>query len=123
MTFTVMVQELLAGTDPPEKVRVPGLVAFGDAVTVPVGHVVEAPETTSLRRLTGYVSENAAPVIAVELGLVNVMINKAASLTATLPGANDFATRGGVNTVNVALDAIGFEPPLEVSAPTGNALT
>lgn len=123
MTVTVTVHEPLAGIVPPENVSVPGLVAFTEAVTVPVVQVVAAFETTALRRFAGYVSVNAAPVIAVVLGFVRVMVSVEVSLTATLTGEKDLATVGGRSTCNVALDAAKFVPPLEVSPPAANVFT
>lgn len=123
MTVTVTVHELLAGIVPPVNVSVPGLVAFADAVTVPVVQLVAAFDTTALRRFKGYVSRNAAPVIAVVLGFVRVIVSVDVSLTATLTGKKDLATVGGSSTVSVELAAARLLPLLVVSPPAGMVFT
>ncbi len=122
MTFTVTVHDPLAGIVPPEKLRVPGFVAFGVAVAVPTGHVVETFGTTAFRRLSGYVSAKLAPVIAADFGFVSVIVNRELALTATPVGENAFAIVGGCSTWTVALAALVFVPPLEVSPIAGNVL-
>jgi hypothetical protein len=52
-TLTVTVQEPLAGIVPPVKARMPGLVAFGVAVGVPTGQVVDAFGTRAFRKFAG----------------------------------------------------------------------
>ena len=75
-----------------------------------------------MRRFAGYVSAKPAPVIAVEFGLVNVIVSNEFSLTATPVGENDLAMVGGNNTVSGALAALRLEPPLDVRPPAAKVL-
>src|SRR5438105_3448874 len=72
------------------------------AVTVPPAHVVAPDADAVFTRLAGYVSVNAAPVIAVALGLVRVMVSTEAAFGATLLGLNALAMVGCESTVRVA---------------------
>ncbi len=70
-TFTVTVQEPDAGMVPPESATLPPLAV---AVTVPPAHVVAPAGVAVLVTFTGYVSVNAAPVIAVAFAFVSVIV-------------------------------------------------
>src|SRR5476649_1672623 len=71
VTFTVTVHEPLAGIVPAESATLAPPLA---AVTAPA-QVVAPAGVAVLTRPTGYVSVNAAPVIAVVFGLLSVMVS------------------------------------------------
>src|ERR1700674_2149300 len=98
-TLTVTVHEPLAGIVAPESATLGPLLA---AVTVPPTHVVVPFGVAVLVRFAGYVSVNAAPVIALAFGLVSVMVSVEATLTPTADGLKAFAIAGGPSTVSVA---------------------
>ena len=91
VTFTVTVHEPLAGIVPPESATLLPLFA---AVTVPPAHVVAPPAAPRFTRPAGYVSVNAAPVIAVAFGLVSVMVSAEVPFTPIAAGANALAIVG-----------------------------
>ncbi len=117
--MTVTVHELLAGTVPPESATLAPPLA---AVTTPP-HVVAPLALAVFTRPAGYVSVNAAPVIAVAFGLVSVMVSTDALLVPIEAGVNDFATESAVATVSVSLADAVFAPPFAVvSAPAAIVL-
>ena len=83
------------------------------AVTVTPTHVVALLAAAALTRPTGYVSVNAAPVIAAALPLESVIVSVEAPLTPIALGPKALATVGCVNTVSVAV-AAAAEPALPV---------
>ena len=97
VTFTVTVHDPLAGMVPPASCTVLPLLA---AVTTPP-QVVAPPAAAVLVRPAGYVSVNAAPVIAVALELERVRVSTDAAPGATSDGLNDFAIVGWLRTVRV----------------------
>ena len=104
----------------PDTVTAPGLVPVGVAVTTAPAQVVLVFAVAATRTATGKVSVNPAPVIAVEFGLVSTMVSVETPFTAMAGGANDFVAVGGFKTVNVAVVATWFDPPLVlVIPPTG----
>ncbi len=114
VTFTVTVHEPLAGTVAPDNAALVPLLA---AVTVPPTHVV-APEADAVfTRPAGYVSVNAAPVIAVAFGLVSVIVITLTSFVPSDAGEKALATVRSVSTLKVALPAVVFEPALVVVSP------
>src|SRR5258705_111453 len=97
VTLTVTVHEVAAGTPPPGRATLLPPLA---AVTVPAPHVVAPAGVAVLRRPAGYVSVNAAPVMAEAFGLVSVMVSTEATPVPTAAGVNDFATAGWPSTVS-----------------------
>ncbi len=113
-TFTVTVQEPLAGMVPPARAT-PGPLAA--AVTVPPVHVVVPAGVAVLVRFAGYVSVNAAPVIAVALEFDSVMVRTAVSPTPAGFGANAFAIVGCALTLSVAEAAVAVPALVVVTEP------
>ena len=68
-------------------------------------------------RLAGYVSVNAAPVIAVALLLVSVIVSTDTAFGAIGFGANALATAGCARTVKVAVAALAVPALVVVTAP------
>ena len=117
LTFTVTVQEPLAGMEPPVNVMLDG-----PTVTAPPQVVLALPETS---KPMGNVSvSGAVSPTAVLFGLVNVMVRVEIPPDVMAAGLKDLRRLGetfGV-TVNVA-PALAVLPPLLVSsAPTASAL-
>jgi hypothetical protein len=99
------------------------VVPFARAVTVPPPHVVAPPGVEVLVTPAGRASVNAAPVRAIEFGLVSVIVSADAAPVEILEGENDLATVGGARTVKVPEAGAVFEPPLDVfTAPAGRVL-
>src|SRR5205814_5471288 len=99
VTVTVTVHEPLAGIVPPESATLPPPLA---AVTAPPTHVVAPFAGFALTRFAGYVSVNAAPVIAVALLFESVIVSVEVPLIPTAVGLNAFAIVGCASTVSVA---------------------
>ena len=97
-------------------------VPFGNPVTVPP-QVLTIPGVAVLNSCTGYVSVNAAPLIAMAFGLFNVIVSTEMPLIAIAPGEKAFTAVGGESTVNVAVAATAFEPELADNPPTGIEFT
>ena len=113
VTFTVTVQEPDAGIVPPESATlVPPLVA----VTAPPAQLVAPVAGVALTRPGGYVSVNAAPVIAVAFGLVNVTVSVEVPLMPIEVGLKALVTTGPFNTVSVA-EAPAAVPVSVATAP------
>src|SRR5688500_18108365 len=87
------------------------------AMMLPPAQVVVAPWGAAFTRLAGYISVNAAPVIAVAFGLVSVIVSTDAAFAATATGANALAMVGRASTVNVALAATAVPALVVVTAP------
>ena len=83
------------------------------AVTAPPAHVVAPEAGVAFTRPAGYVSVNAAPVIAAALGLVSVIVSVEVTPTPTVAGAKAFAIVGCRRTVSVE-DALAAVPALVV---------
>jgi hypothetical protein len=114
VTFTVTVQEPLAGIVPAESATLGPLFA---AVTVPAPHVVAPRGVVVFVIPAGYVSVNAAPVSAVAFGLVIVIVRTEAELGDTLFGANAFAIVACCSTVSVAVAAAAVPAFVVVTLP------
>ena len=99
VTVTVTVHEPLAGIVPPESATLAPPLA---AVTVPPAQVVAPEAGVALTRFAGYVSVNAAPVIAVALPLVSVTVSVDVPLRPIAVGLKAFAIVGCASTVSVA---------------------
>ena len=114
MTFTVTVHEPFAGTVPPESAT-----SLAPLTAVSTPPQVVAPEAdAAFTRPNGYVSVKAAPLTAVPLPLVSVMVRTLVSLMPMDAGAKDFATTGPASTFKVALPATVLAPAFAVvSAP------
>src|SRR5258706_7868432 len=83
------------------------------AVTAPPAHVVAPEAGAPLTRPAGYVSVNAAPVIAAAFALLSVMVSTEVPAMPIEAGANALATVGCRRTVRVD-DALGAVPALVV---------
>jgi len=115
VTFTLTVQEPEAGIVPPESAT---LVPLFAAVTVPPTHVVAPEGDAVFTRFEGYVSVNAAPVIAVvAFALLSVMVSTEVALGAKADGLKAFATVACESTVSDALPAAELDPALDVVTP------
>ena len=91
VTLTVTLHEPLAGIVAPESATLaPALTA----VTVPPAQVVAPEAGLAFTRFTGYVSVNAAPVIATAFGLASVMVSVEAPLMPTVAGLNALVMAG-----------------------------
>ena len=99
MTLTVTVHEPLAGIVPPESAALAPPFA---AVTAPPAHVVAPDAGVALTTLAGYVSVNAAPVIAVAFGFVSVIVRVDVPLMPIALGLNALVAIGRSSTVSVA---------------------
>ena len=120
VTLTLTVHDPLAGTVPPASTTLAPLLA---AVTVPPAHVVAPPAAAVLTRFAGYVSVNAAPVTAVALEFVSVIVSTDVPLMPTTAGANALATPRPASTVSDALAAATLSDALAVvSAPAAMLL-
>src|SRR5438874_9344833 len=95
VTFTVTVQLADAGIVAPESAALAPPLA---AVTVPPAHVVAPLAEAVLTRPAGYASVNAAPVMAVVLGFVSVMVSTDVAFGAIAAGVKDFAAVGAART-------------------------
>src|ERR1041385_5365825 len=120
VTFTVTIQEPLAGIEPPVRVTVEPPVG---AVTVPPQVVLGLPETTTP---LGNVSVSAAVSVAtVLLGLFNVMVRVETPPEVISAGRNALlrvTADGGAETVKVATAATVLLPLLVCNAPTASVL-
>jgi hypothetical protein len=76
---------------PPVKVNVPGLVAVALAVGLPPQPVL-VTVVVLFTKSEGYTSENASPVTATPLTLVNVIVIAVGVLAATVEVAKDLLT-------------------------------
>ena len=110
MTFTVTVQEPLAGIVPAESAT---LLPPAVAATEPAPQLVAPAGVPVFTRLRGYVSVNAAPVIADVFGLVSVIVRTDVAPRPTAFGAKALAMVACCSTVSVA-DALAAVPALAV---------
>src|SRR5258706_550891 len=83
------------------------------AVTAPPAHVVAPEAGAPLTRPAGYVSVNAAPVIAAAFALLSVMVSTEVPAMPIEAGANALAIVGCRRTVSVE-EALGAAPALVV---------
>jgi hypothetical protein len=103
VTFTVTVQLPDAGMVAPESLsEFPPLAA----VTVPPVQVVAGEALAVFTMPDGYVSVKAAPVIAVELGLVSVMTMGEETFISMTLSLNTLVAVGDAKAVNVAEAAV-----------------
>src|ERR1041385_4412456 len=118
VTFTVTVQEPLAGIEPPVRVTVELPVG---AVTVPPQVVLGLPETTTP---LGNVSVSAAVSVAtVLLGLFNVMVRVVIPPEVMLAGRKVLASVTlGAETVKVATAGVVLPPLVVCKSFTGSVL-
>src|ERR1041384_650195 len=118
VTFTVTVQEPLAGIEPPVRVTVEPPVG---AVTVPPQVVVGLPETTTP---LGNVSVSAAVIVAtVLLGLFNVMVRVEAPPEVIFAGRNALlSVTWGAVTLKSATATTVLSPLLVRKSFTGSVL-
>ena len=117
VTFTVTVQEPLAGTEPPVNVTVDALI-----VVIPAQVLLALPETS---KPTGNVSVSGAVSAAAMLfGLVNVMVRVEIPPDVMAAGLKDLRSVGETFevTVNVAPADAVLAPLLVLSTPTANVL-
>lgn len=108
----VTVQEPLAGIVPAAKETVEPLAAF-----VPT----QLPPGVTAVRPAGNVSVNAAPVMAVPVGLLKVIVSVAVPFSGTVVALNALLMLGRA-TFNVSLAPAALGPILELSAPAGIVL-
>ena len=114
------VHEPLAGTVAAESATLPPPFT---AVTAPPAHVVAPLAEAVFTRFAGYVSVNAAPVTAVALGFVSVIVRTLVSLVPIEVGENAFATVREFSTDSEALAVAVLAPALVVvSAPAAMLL-
>jgi hypothetical protein len=107
VTVAVTVHEPLAGIVPPDKVTVDPL-----AVAVPP-HKLAAADVT---KPAGTLSVNAAPVIGLPVGLLNVIVKVAVPFIGTVAILNALLIFGRA-TFKVALVPTELVPMLELTAP------
>ena len=123
VTFTVTVQEPLAGIEPPVKVTVEPPAT---AVTVPPVHVVPAlPETTT--PLGNVSTSGAVSVATVVFGLFKVMVRVETPPALIVAGLKDLLSVGGTfgtigMTVKAAIAGATLLPLLVCSAPAASVL-
>ncbi len=118
VTLTVTVHEPFAGTVPPESTRlVPPLAA----VTVPPTQLVAGEADAVFTIPAGYVSVKAAPVTAVPLPLLSVIVSTDVLPVPIAAGVNDLLAPSEPNTESEELAAVVLEPALVlVTAPIGS---
>ena len=112
VTVAVTVHEPLAGIPPPVSETVEPLAAL-----VPV----QVPPGTEAVKPDGKASVNAAPVIAVPVGLLNVIVSVAVPFSGTVAALKALAMFGRA-TFKVALAAKTLLPMLEFTPPAGMVL-
>ena len=122
VTFTVTVQEPLAGIEPPVKVTVE---LPATAVTVPPTHVVPAPPEITMP--AGNVSTSGAVRVAtVLLGLLKVMVRSEIPPVMMVAGLKDLLSVGGTIaagvTIKVAAAGTVLLPLLVCNAPAARLL-
>ena len=111
VTFTVTVQLPDAGIVPPARLSdVPPLVA----VTVPP-QVVAGEALGVFTRFAGYVSVKAAPVMAVSLVLVSVMVIAEEPFTSIVFGLKPLTAVGGAMPVAATIVSASLEIAAAVS--------
>ncbi len=115
VTFTVTVQEPFAGTVAPARDTPRPLLA---AVTEPPAQEVVPEAVPVFTRPEGYASVKAAPVTALALPLVSVIVSTLGSPVPMAGGVNVCATERPDSTLSVALAGAVFAPALaDVTAP------
>jgi len=121
VTFTVTVQEPLAGIEPPPTVsHVAPLVA----VSVPP-QVVLALGVEAINMPLGKLSVSKFMLATIALGLFKIMVRVETPPFLIVLGLNDLLSVGavGLMTIKVAEAAVVLLPKLVCSAPTGSVLT
>ena len=112
LTTAVTVHEPVAGIVPPDIDTVEPLAAL-----VPT----QVPPGVDAVKPDGIVSVKAAPVMAVAVGLLKVMVSVAVVLIGMVAALNALVMLGRA-TFKVALVPVTFEPMLEVTPPAAMVL-